>query len=338
MDQPPLGDVRQVSVIVFGHTKDGTPVKAVTISAGGVTATVMEWGATLLDLRLAGVNHSLTAGFEDFATYETHGQHVGAIAGRFAGRIAGGFEIAGNYYPTTRNNGPATLHGGGAGFGVSLWTLDTYGVDFVDMTIRQPDGAGGFPGEIEAHCRYDAADGELRLRLTATADRPTVCNLAQHSYFNLSGAATIDDHVLQLEADRYTPLNGDLLPTGDVLPCDPSRDYRAPRRIGAASLDGHFVLADTRRDLPARAAVLRGGDVEMTVETTEPGLVVYTADKFPVTSGGLASGPYGPRAGICLEGQVWPDAPNQPGFPTADLMPGDTYFQETKCQLKKVSG
>jgi len=102
MDQPPLGDVRQVSVTVFGHTKDGTPVKAVTISAGDVTATVMEWGATLLDLRLAGVNHSLTAGFEDFATYETHGQHVGAIAGRFAGRIAGGFEIAGNYYPTTR--------------------------------------------------------------------------------------------------------------------------------------------------------------------------------------------------------------------------------------------
>lgn len=325
-----------MTVAIFGQTAGGSPVRAATISAGGVTARVMEWGATLLDLRLDGVDHPLTVGFQDFATYETHGQHVGAIAGRFAGRIAGGFDLDGRRYDTTRNEGAATLHGGAAGFGVSLWSLHDHGDDFVDMVIRQPDGGDGFPGEIEAHCRYDVAEGELRLRLTATTDRPTICNLAQHSYFNLSGAPTIDDHILRLTADRYTPFDKALLPTGEVMPCDSARDYRQPRRIGSAALDGHFVLADARRPAPTPAAVLTGAGVEMTVETTEPGLVVYTADKFADTPGGLSSRRYGPRAGICLECQLWPDAPNQPGFPSAILRPGEPYRQETRYRLKRV--
>ena len=336
MDQPAVGDVGQVSVSVFGHTGEGRPVQAATISAGGVTARVMEWGATLLDLRLDGVDHPLAVGFEDFATYETHGQHVGAIAGRFAGRIAGGFTLDGRRFETTRNHGPATLHGGEAGMGVSLWSLSDHGPDFVEMVIRQPDGADGFPGEVEARCRYEAAEGALSLRLTATTDSATVCNLAQHSYFNLSGAPAIDDHVLRLASDRFTPLDEALLPTGEVATCDAARDYRAARRIADATLDGHFVLADARRPAPEIAAVLSGGDVEMTVLTTEPGLVVYTADKFPATSGGLSGRRFGPRAGLCLECQLWPDAPNQPGFPSAVLRPGESYRQDTIYRFRRL--
>ena len=325
-----------MSVEIFGQTRQSLPVRAATISAGGVTARVMEWGATLLDLRLAGVDHPLTVGFQDFGTYETHGQHVGAIAGRVAGRIAGGFTLDGRRFATTRNDGPATLHGGAAGFGVSLWSLGDHGDDFVELSLRQPDAADGFPGEITATCRYQAAEGELRLLLTATTDRPTVCNLAQHSYFNLSGAPTIDDHSLQMAADRYTPFDDALLPTGDVVPCGGERDYRRARRIGDARLDGHFVLHGARQTNPRHAATLIGGGVAMTVSTTEPGLVVYTADKFSITSGGLASRPYGPRAGICLECQLWPDAPNHAGFPSATLRPGDVYRQETTYRFSQV--
>lgn len=318
-----------MTVSVFGHTQDGSPVRAVRISAGDLSARVMEWGATLLDLRHAEIDHSLTVGFKDFATYERHGAHVGAIAGRFAGRISGGFEVGGQRFETTRNNGRATLHGGAHGFGVSLWTLSDHGPDFVEMIIRQPDGLDGFPGEIEARCRYEIGGGELRLTLSATATKPTICNLAQHSYFNLSGAATIDDHVLSIAADRYTPLDQAQLPTGDVTPCNEVRDFSCSRKIETTALDDHFVLADDRRPEPGLAATLTGGGVEMAVKTTEPGLVVYTADKFPETSGGLSDRSFGPRAGLCLECQLWPDSPNHSGFPSAVLMPGQTYRQKT---------
>lgn len=323
-----------MSVSVFGHTKNGSKVLAAQISSGNLSARVMEWGATLLDLRHAGVDRSLTLGFQDFATYETQGQHVGAIAGRFAGRIAGGFEIGEQKFETTRNNGHATLHGGVHGFGVSLWSLFDHGPDFIELVIRQPDGLDGFPGEIEARCRYEIAEGELRLSLSATANKPTICNLAQHSYFNLSGSPTIDDHVLCLAADRYTPLDKSLLPTGEVASCDEAREFRQARGIGTTKLDDHFVLTNDRQTEPSLAAILTGGGLEMAVKTTEPGLVAYTADKFPETSGGLSPHPYGPRSGLCLECQLWPDAPNHPGFPSAFLMPGQTYRQKTTYQLK----
>ncbi len=323
-----------MSIFVFGHTRGGQPVRMIDLSSGGLSVRVMEWGATLLDLRLDGVSHPLTVGFKDFATYEAHGQHVGAIAGRFAGRIAGGFSIGDRRYNTTQNNGSATLHGGANGLGVSLWSVHDFGDDFVDLVARQPAGADGFPGAIEAHCRYELAQDQLCLRLSATSDAPTICNLAQHSYFNLSGAPDINDHALTLAADHYTPLDAALLPTGEVLICDEARDYRTQRQIGSAQLDGHFVLARTRRAEPAFVATLSGGGVEMDVATTEPGLVVYTADKFPVTNGGLLPHPYGSRAGICLECQLWPDAPNQPGFPSAYLAPDEPYCQETRYRFR----
>ncbi len=325
-----------MSVSVFGHTRNGQPVRAISLSSGGLSLRVMEWGATLLDLRLDGVPHPLTLGFEDFSTYESHGQHVGAIAGRFAGRIAGGFSVDGQHFETTRNNGSATLHGGTAGLGVSLWSVHDYGNDFIDLVIRQPAGVDGFPGALEAHCRYELEQDELILRLSATSDAPTICNLAQHSYFNLSGAPDINDHSLTLAADHYTPLDDSLLPTGEVLACDEVRSFRGHRRIGTAELDGHFVLASLRREEPAFAATLSGGGVEMSIATTEPGLVVYTADKFPITNRGLHPHPYGSRAGICLECQLWPDAPNQPGFPSAFLSPGETYLQETRYRLRRL--
>lgn len=324
-----------MSIEVFGQTKDGKPVRIVTFSGGGVTARLMEWGATLVDLRLDGVDHPLTLGFDDFTTYETHGQHVGAIAGRFAGRIAGGFSQDGLWHETTLNNGAATLHGGHQGFGVSLWTLTDYGRDFAELSLTQPSGTDGFPGEVEARCRYEAKAGGLHLTLSATSDAPTICNLAQHSYFNLSGHPTIDDHSLRLEATTYTPLNDDLLPTGAINEVLGECDFRESQPIGSTQLDGHFVLASARRSAPALAATLRGDELQMQVETTEPGLVVYTADKLPVYPG-INGQTLGPRAGICLESQLWPDAPNQPGFPSATLAPDVPYKQKTIYHFSRI--
>ena len=297
-------------------------MKRTRISSGHVTAEVMEYGAILSDLRLAGVAHGLTLSLPTLGAYQADGAHVGAIAGPVAGRIGGGrFMVDGVEYHTTRNEGPNTLHGGARGFGRRAWSLRERRPDAVELVLHWPDGAEGFPGPIEVTCRYQVLRHALHIEMQATAQRPTLCNLAQHSYFNLADAGVIDDHVLEISSDRVTPFGPDLLPTGGVEPVSAQTDFRVARRIADTRLDHHFALSEVRQ-APAFAARLSAGNVAMTMRTTEPGLVVYTADK-------LDSPPHGPRSGICLEPQGWPNAINTDGFPSPILMPGEVYRQET---------
>ncbi|MFV0473582.1 MAG: aldose epimerase family protein [Pikeienuella sp.] len=328
-----------MSVAPFGRTETGAPVDEVRIAGGGLSAAFLTWGCVTREIRLEGVDRSLVLGLADMAAYERHGgQHVGAVAGRVANRISGGrFSIDGVSHQAARNiGGKTTLHGGDGGFGRSLWRLSDHGPDHARFAIRHEDGEQGFPGAIEAECAYRLADGAMEIELTARAEAPTLCNLAQHSYYNLSGAARIDDHALWLAAAEVTPLGPEMTPTGVVAPVPAAGDFRRTRRVGEVAIDVNYVLAAGPRAAPALAARLRAGGVEMALETTAPGLQLYTADGLDPPPPGVAGRPLGRRAGLCLEPQLWPDAASHPGFPSAVLRPGETWRQVTRLRFRLV--
>jgi aldose 1-epimerase len=332
---------------LFGATPDGEEVQRFAIRGGGLTASVIAWGAALHDLRLDGHDAPLVLGFEHFADYPAHSPYFGAIPGRCANRIAGGrFVIDGKPWHADLNFlGKHTLHGGSRGFGKRVWNVAAEGADFVTLTLHSADGDMGFPGALDASCTYRVkAPGTLSIELTATADEPTLCNLAHHSYFNLDdgGSGDILDHRLAINAGAYLPVDDELIPTGVVHPVAGTPfDFRQvrPVRLEAEGqqviYDHNFCLAAQRGPLKqaAWAQGARSG-VEMEVWTTEPGVQFYAGHKVAREQTGLGGRRYGAYAGFCLEAQVWPDAPNHAYFPQAVLRPGETCRQLTEYRFK----
>jgi len=330
----------------FGKTDDGLAVHRFTISGGGLTAHVMSWGAVLQDLRLAGHDAPLVLGFDRFADYPAHSPYMGAIAGRYANRIAGGrFTLAGARYQLDRNFlGKHTLHGGSNSFGKQVWEVLLHGQDFVTFALHDPDGAMGFPGAVDVTCTYRMKiPGTLSVELSATSDEPTLCNLAHHSYFNLNdgGSSDILDHRLMLSAAAYLPVDDELIPTGVVQPvAGTAFDFRQARSIRLEEAgeqvvyDHNFCLAAACGPLK-QAAWAQGSSsgVEMEVWTTEPGVQFYAGHKVERSVPGLGGRMYKAYAGFCLEPQIWPDSPNRPYFPQAVLWPGDTYRQVTEYRF-----
>ncbi|MCT8329277.1 aldose epimerase family protein [Albidovulum sediminis] len=324
-------------VELFGKMPDGMPVERVTIRGGGLTASVLTWGAVLQDLRLDGHAPPLVLGFDGFEDYPAHSRYFGATAGRCANRIAGAaFTLEGVEHRLEANFlGRHQLHGGSAGFGKRLWTVEEAGADHATLRIDSADGDMGFPGALSARVRFALeAGGVLDIRMTASADRPTLCNLAHHSYFNLSGEPDILNHRLRVAADHYLPVDADLIPTGQVAPVEGTPfDLRAGARLGDVTartrLDHNFCLGPAR--VPIReVAELRGGDVAMRVLTTEPGVQVFDGAPLQVPVPGLDGRRMGAHAGIALEPQVWPDAIHHPDWPQPILRPGETYRQHTQ--------
>jgi aldose 1-epimerase len=332
---------------IFGRMPDGREVRRVAISGGGLTAHVMCWGAVLQDLRLAGHDHPLVLGFEDFAAYPAHSPYFGAIAGRYANRIAGGrFAIDGQSYQVDANFlGRHTLHGGADGFGRRLWRLKETGANFVTLSYQAADGEMGFPGNLQVLCTYALKPGgRFVVELSARTDAPTLCNLAHHSYFNLDDGGRTDalGHRMRIDAGAYLPVDDELIPTGDVLRVDGTGlDFctARPVRNGDGAVhrpyDHNFCLSAARGPL-RRAAHVQGAHsgVEMEVWTTEPGLQFYDGAGTAREAPGLQGISYGAHAGLCLEPQIWPDAPNRPYFPQALLRPGDVYAQTTEYRFK----
>ncbi|NRG18276.1 galactose mutarotase [Rhizobiales bacterium] len=332
---------------LFGETASGETVERVTLKGGGLSAKVITWGAVVQDLRLEGHDAPLVLGFDRFEDYPAHSPYFGAIAGRYANRIRDGrFFIDGIKWQTDTNFlGKHLLHGGAEGIGKRVWSIAALGDDFVTLTLCDPDGAMGFPGNLDITCTYRLADaGRLVVELDAQTDAPTLCNLAHHSYFNLDDGGEGDclDHKVMIEAEAYLPVDSELIPTGDVLVVGGSPfDFRETRAIRSLAegrtfaYDHNFCLFADRAGL-RRAAKVEGArsGVAMEVWTTEPGLQFYSGEKVARPIPGLEGRYYGAYAGFAMEPQVWPDAPNHRHFPQAILRPGEKYRQISEYRFE----
>ncbi|MGX7703679.1 aldose epimerase family protein [Methylobacterium sp. Gmos1] len=315
-----------------GTMPDGSPILEARLEGEGLAVSVMSLGAVLRRLDLHG--RPMVLGRDDPHDYVEKTPQFGALVGRFANRIAGGrFTLDGTAYELPRNEAGRThLHGGVRGFSRRNWTFTEVGPRAVTLTYRAADGEEGYPGALTVSCTYAiTGPGTLRTTLTATTTAPTIVNLTNHSYFNLllplAGfpAPTIDDHVIEIPADSYLPVDEAQIPTGEVAPVAGTRfDLRAPTRIGAQAFDHAFVLGreTTREPRPVARVTAAGSDVALTVLATAPALQFY--DGTQLAKAGLG---YAARSAICLEPEAFPDAPNHPGFPSAVLRPGETYRQ-----------
>ena len=320
----------------IGHTDHGQMIERIAIQGGGLSAWILTHGATVQDLRLDGFAHPLVLGSPSIAPYFGEMNYFGALVGRFANRIAGGrFSVAGREYATPRNwLGRHCLHGGSTGTAQRLWTIESLAPDCACLGLTLADGEMGFPGRMQVRLEISLpGDGALQMDVTATTDASTPCSFAHHGLFNLDGGGTITGHELWIDASAYLPVDDDLIPTGEIAPVDGTKfDFRNARSVGDAGLDHNFCLSPGRE--PSRAvAVLRSpaNGLSMTVETTEPGLQVYDGANIPkIVTSGLDRQAYGPFAGIALETQNWPDAPNHSSFPNAILNPGETYRHQMR--------
>lgn len=333
----------------FGRMPDGQAVHRLRIEGVCLQANILTWGAVIQDLRMAGHLPPLVLGFQTFDNYLSHSPYFGAVAGRCANRIRDGkFAIDGEVHQADANFlGKHMLHGGAKGIGKRIWAVARRGVDFVTLSLHDGNGEMGFPGNLEITCTYRLKpDGVLSAELSAVADQPTLCNLAQHSYFNLDDGGATDalDHRLEIDAGAFLPVDDELIPTGFVTPVEGSDfDFRAPRVIRREvegrqiEYDHNWCLAAAPRPCRrvARLCGARSG-VSMEVWTTEPGLQFYAGHKVAREVSGLGGCRYGAFAGVCLEPQIWPDSPNHPYFPQAVLRPDETYRQISEYHFSRT--
>ena len=313
----------------FGTTKHGEKVEAVTITAGGITARILSWGAALNSLRLAGVDHDLTLGSDTLSDYEDWMHYHGVIIGPIANRIrAGRVVIDGMSYELERNqSGRITLHSGSSGTHRRIWQITDHGPAHVTLTCTLGDGDAGLPGHRVITARYSVTTpATLTLEITATTDAATLMNFAHHGYWTCDGTAPFDGHRLWVAADTYLPIDADTCPTGEIAPVDGSPfDFRTPREIAVdlPFLDHNFCLSDQQVD-PRPVARLTGrSGTCLTVETDQPGLQIYNGD------GAQAPGS-DPHAAIAIEPQGWPDAPAHRHFPRIRVTPDAPYRQVTR--------
>jgi aldose 1-epimerase len=339
----------------FGRLVQGMVVSRFELVADGLTVGLIPFGAIITDVSIRtkdGHPVNIALGLPTLADYvERNKPCFGAVVGRFAGRIGGAtFTLDGTEYRLSANDGTNCLHGGTSGFGRRLWSVVSVGEREVALRYVSPDGEEGFPGELTTDLVVGVEPGALRLDYRATCDRPTVLNLANHTYWNLAGddSGTIDDHLLTVVADRVVPCNAERIPTGEPVPvAGTPLDFRAETRLGdravsteravadAGGIDHTFVLADAPLAQPEHVATLvepaHGRRLE--VWTTEPALQVYTGNDLDGSLRGPSGVPYDPRAGVALETQHAPDSPNQPSYPSTVLRPGDVFTSTTIYRL-----
>ncbi|HEY4009676.1 MAG TPA: aldose epimerase family protein [Acidobacteriaceae bacterium] len=338
--------VKQAS---WGTTATGQPVSIYTLTNPDLTVKITNFGARIVSVEAPdrnGKKADVVLGYKDVAGYESDkGTYFGAVVGRYGNRIAKGtFTLGGQTYHVPVNNHGQALHGGTVGFDQKVWTAREI-PNGIEMTLVSPDGDMGFPGQLTAHVRYTLQGNSLRLQYSATTTKPTVLNLTNHSYFNLSGegSGTILDQQLMINADRYTPIDAVLIPTGELpLVAGTPYDFRKPTPIGAridqkdqqlklaGGYDQNFVLNGTAGTLHLAAKVTdpKSGRT-LTITTTEPGVQFYSGNFLDGTLTGVSGVKYVKHAGFALETQHFPDSPNEPKFPSTVLKPGQTWHSET---------
>ncbi|WP_238189596.1 aldose epimerase family protein [Methylobacterium frigidaeris] len=336
----------------FGTLPDGRVVEEVTLSRGGLTARILTWGALLRSLDVpdrAGKATDVVLGYKDLAGYMKAPNYFGVSVGRYANRIrAGRFSLDGKEYTLARNDGPNALHGGREGFDKRLWTVTEVkdgAAPSVTLRYVSDDGEEGYPGTLTASVTYALdSDGTLTVEYRATTDKPTIVNLTNHSFFNLAGEDSgrmILDHVLTIPAERYTPVDETLIPTGEIAPVAGTpfdfrkatpigariREGRDPQILRGRGYDHNFVVTNAPTadaHLVARVEDPASGRV-MEVASNQPGVQFYAGNFLDATAVGKSGLSYRQSDALALEPQVFPDTPNRPSFGTARLDPGATY-------------
>lgn len=337
---------------MFGATATGDTVEVFTLANGrGLTLQAMTYGGIITSLKTPdrhGEVADIVLGFDRLQPYLDGTPYFGAIIGRYANRIGGAkFELDGEIYRLAANDGPNHLHGGARGFDKVLWDSEPFHTDTtagVVFRYTSPAGEEGYPGTLQTQVKYTLnLRNELRVEYRASTDQATPVNLTQHSYFNLAGQDSGDilGHELILNADAFTPVDADLIPTGEIAPVEGTPfDFRIPHAIGdriqadhpqigfGGGYDHNWVL----RQAPAEdemtvAARVREPVSGRTLEilTTEPGIQFYSGNFLDGTLTGKGGAIYRRRSGFCLETQHFPDSPNKPDFPSTILRPGEEY-------------
>ena len=350
----------------FGKTPDGEQVDFYLLkNKNGVEVAITTYGGAVVSLKVPDRNDKLgdvVLGYDSLEGYENDKAYLGAIVGRFANRIAHAqFTLDGKIYTLAKNNGENSLHGGIKGFNKAVWAakeIPAKNGQALELTYLSKDGEEGFPGNLRVRVVYTLTDSnELKIEYFATTDKKTVVNLTSHSYFNLLGvglgSGDILGHVLMIEADKFTPVDSSLIPTGELRDVTGTPfDFRKPTAIRAridasdkqiklgGGYDHNFVLRRKAGDpisLAARVTEEASGRV-MEVWTTEPGVQFYTGNFLDGSVHGKGGVAYEKRGAFCLETQHFPDSPNQPKFPSVALNPGEQYHTTTiyKFSVRKM--
>lgn len=341
-------EISGVKEAKFGNLPGGQEAKIFTLeNKHGLKARVTDFGAILVSMEApdrAGNMADLTHGYDTLEGWMGDGDYFGATVGRFGNRIAHGrFSLDGKDYTLVTNNEPGgipcALHGGSVGFNKVLWDSKVLGGDAVEFSYVSKDGEEGFPGTLRVTVTYTLNDeNELKWVARAMTDAPTVINMVHHSYWNLSGdpATETNDHLMQINADYFLATNAGLIPTGERVPVEGTpMDFRTATVIGerveddfeplkfGGGYDHAWVVNGEGLRLAARAKDPKTGRV-MEVSTNQPAVQFYGGNFIDGTvgKGGVK---YGRRSAFCLETEGFPDAPNQPDFPTSVLRPGETY-------------
>ncbi|MEZ5320188.1 MAG: aldose epimerase family protein [Vicinamibacterales bacterium] len=342
----------RLTLAPFGRTADNQVVDLITLrNARGLEMRVLTYGGVIMSLRTPDRNGQLgdiVLGFDTLEPYFDQSPYFGCLIGRYCNRIAKGlFTLDGTAYQLATNNDQNHLHGGTRGWDKAVWKAETFNQEIgsgVKLTHVSPDGDEGYPGTVTADVTYTLTDdNRLIIDYHATTDKPTIINLTQHSYFNLAGQGDILGHELMIDADRYTPVDPTLIPTGEIASVEGTPfDFRQPTAIGARieqdneqlkrglGYDHNWVLNRTGDGLqPAARLVEPTTGRVLEVATTQPGLQFYSGNFLDGTLTGKGGQVYAHRSGLCLETQHFPDSPNHPDFPSTVLRPGEEYRSQT---------
>lgn len=329
----------------FGTAPSGEPVFLIELNDGVISCQIITYGATIRSLMAPDRNGDpvdVVLGYDTLEEYVSQDGYLGATIGRFANRIAKGrFHLNGKTYTLATNNGSNHLHGGLQGFSHRVWRIDHSDERSVTLSLTSPDGEEGYPGNLKCVVRFELDNSTLIIHYHANSDKDTLCNLTNHSYFNLAGhdSGTVLDQDIQIFAQHYTPSDPESIPFGIIEPvAGTPMDLQTPTPIGshiheefhqllyARGYDHNYVVDGEAGNLrPVAQVYTSTTGITMQAETTLPGVHFYTANYLPLGRTGKGGCTYAPRHGFCLETQSFPDAPNQPTFPSAVLKAGKEY-------------
>ncbi len=337
------------SMTAYGVLADQTPVNQVTLTnSNGISVDVINYGGIITRIETPdakGEMGNIVLGLDNLDAYTKATTYYGAIIGRFGNRIANGkFTLNGTEYQLATNDGDNHLHGGVQGFDKKVWNMTPFTTQNsagVTLSLVSPDGDQGYPGEVTTEVTYTLTNNNtLDMQFIATTNKPTIINMTQHSYFNLAGKGDILDHQMQINAKAITPVDGGLIPTGELMDVAGTPfDFRTAKAIGqdikvsneqlqlGKGYDHNFVLKDTpSKELVEAATVYEANSGRtLTVYTEEPAVQFYSGNFLDGSSKQASGLVHNFRSGFCLEPQHFPDAPNQPTFPSTTLLPGDVY-------------